>query len=160
MSDGSVSIKGPLGSNSRSFNTDLMSVKAENGRLNIEPVSEPPLEKKAANAAIAVRKQIENDMAGVKAFFEIKMQSVYAHFPLTMEAGEGFLVIKNMLGERAPRRARLFGSTKVEVKGQALRLYGTSKDDVTQSARSIRQACRVRRKDDRTFQDGIYYALE
>jgi large subunit ribosomal protein L6 len=69
-------------------------------------------------------------------------------------------VIKNLIGERAPRLASIAGTTKVEVKGQNVRLYGTSKDDVSQTAANIRKACKIRKKDGRIFQDGIYYAIE
>ena len=45
-------------------------------------------------------------------------------------------------------------------KGQDMRLYGTSKDDVTQTAANLRKAVKIRKKDERTFQDGVYYSID
>jgi large subunit ribosomal protein L6 len=45
------------------------------------------------------------------------------------------------------------------VKGQNVRVYGTSLDDVSQTAANIRLACKIRNKDSRVFQDGLYYEI-
>ncbi len=156
----SVSIKGSLGTNVRKFNANLLSIKKEQNAIVIEPAVEKHLHKKASNAANAVAKEIRNDFAGVEKHYEVKMQTVFEHFPITVEIKPNIINIKNMLGERDIRKAKIVGTTKVESKDQTLRVYGTSLDDVKQTAVNIRTACKIRRKDDRTFQDGIYYALE
>ncbi|EQD42534.1 ribosomal protein L6, partial [mine drainage metagenome] len=38
--------------------------------------------------------------------------------------------------------------------------YGSKHDDVSQTAANITKACKVRAKDERIFQDGIYYKME
>jgi large subunit ribosomal protein L6 len=70
------------------------------------------------------------------------------------------LLIKNIIGERFPRSSKIVGSTKIEIKGQNVRIYGTSLDDVTQTAGNIRLRCKMRNKDIRIFQDGLYYEIE
>ena len=118
------------------------------------------LKNKAMVTERSLAKEITNDMNGVTKCFEIKMQTLHAHFPLTAEVKGNVMLIKNLIGERAAREARIAGSTKVEVKGQNIRIYGTMLDDVTQTAANIRKASKIRRKDERVFQDGVYYSLE
>ncbi|MCL5430421.1 MAG: 50S ribosomal protein L6, partial [Candidatus Marsarchaeota archaeon] len=79
---------------------------------------------------------------------------------MTVEAKGNTVQIKNLIGERAPRMAVIRGSTKVEVKGQLVRIYGVNMEDVTQTEANLRKACRIRKKDVRVFQDGLYTPLE
>ncbi len=160
VSGETITVKGSLGENKRAFNSALLKVSVEGAEVAIMPTQEKALQKKAALSEVSVAKEISNDIRGVTAYFEIKMQSIHAHFPLTTEVKGSELLLKNMIGERAARVAKIAGGTKIEIKGQNLRLYGTKLDDVTQTAANIRKASKIRKKDERIFQDGIYYALE
>ncbi|MCL4372295.1 50S ribosomal protein L6 [Candidatus Marsarchaeota archaeon] len=159
VSGDAVSIKGPLGSNQRQFNSSLLSVKADSGKLIIEPIGAGKLRKKAEIASYSLYKELQNDAKGVQKYFEIEMEAIYAHFPLTMEVKGQEFIIKNLFGERYPRKAEIVGNTKAEIKEKKLRLYGTKLDDVAQTAANIRQACKLKHKDERVFQDGVYYSI-
>lgn len=155
-----VITKGALGVNERAFNPSLLTVEKDAKSVKISAVSDKKLARKASQAAGALANEVRSDITGVTKHFEVLMEAVYAHFPMTLEVKGNELLIKNMLGERAPRRAAIVGATKVEVKGKDVRVYGTRLDDVGQTAANIRQACNVRNKDTRVFQDGIYYLSE
>jgi large subunit ribosomal protein L6 len=156
--DGVVHTTGRLGKNERRFNPKLTSVRVDGGEVIVEEVGSRAAKRRSYMAAVALSKEIETDMRGVMEYNEIHMEVVYAHFPITVEAKDGKIFIKNMLGERAPRKAGIVGDTKIEVNGKDVRLYGSSLYDISQTAANIRIACRVREKDERVFQDGIYYA--
>jgi large subunit ribosomal protein L6 len=66
------------------------------------------------------------------------------------------VVISNFLGEKDDRRTTIRGDTQVEVDGEKLTLSGPSKEDVGQTAADIEQLTRVKGKDTRVFQDGVY----
>jgi len=66
------------------------------------------------------------------------------------------LWIKNFLGEKKPRKAKIIGKVKIEVKGQDVRVHGADKEAVGQTVANIRTATRIREKDGRVFQDGIF----
>ena len=155
-----ITVKGSLGTNVRKINTELLLVTAKGDKIEITPTENRILAAKAAKAVNAVGKEIKNDIDGVNKYFERRMTIVFAHFPITAEAKGSEFIIKNMLGERAARKCKIVGSTKVEVKGQEVRVYGTLLDDVGQTAANIRTASKIRKKDGRVFQDGVYYALE
>lgn len=155
-----IETKGSLGANKRKFNDALLKISTKDNKVIIEPVKDKVLAKKAAKAQNSMRKEIENDMKGVTTHFERKMRVVFAHFPITVEVKGSDVLIKTVIGERYPRTSKIVGSTKVEINGQSVRVYGTSLDDVTQTSANIRQACKMRNKDIRIFQDGLYYETD
>lgn len=159
--DNTVSVTGPLGANSRKANDKFLAVAMGEKGITIESAKRSKkLAKRAMNAEKSFAKELRNDIDGVRKYFEVNMKIVFAHFPISIEVRSDEVRINNMVGERAPRVSRIVGKTKVEVKGQDLRLYGTSLDDVNQTAANLRKTVRIREKDSRTFQDGVYYAIE
>jgi len=54
------------------------------------------------------------------------------------------------------RRVTIRGDTQVQVDGEELTVSGPSIEDVGQTAASIEQMTRVKDKDTRVFQDGVY----
>ncbi|MEM4389829.1 MAG: 50S ribosomal protein L6 [Candidatus Micrarchaeia archaeon] len=99
---------------------------------------------------------IANMVKGVREGYTIKLQMLYAHFPFSVEVKGRQAIIKNFLGEKQPRVAAIAGSTKVEVKPPFVILSGVSKEDVSQTAANLRAALRIRNRDPRVFQDGLY----
>lgn len=154
-----LQINGKLGSNTRKFNSKFLDVSINNDKLVITPNPKKHIFKKANMAAISFSKEVKNDVKGVSEYFEILMEAVYAHFPITMEVKESNLNIKNIFGERSPRSAKIIGNTKIEIKNNILKIYGTKLEDVSQTAANIRKATKVKGKDERIFQDGIYRSL-
>ncbi len=152
-----VSVKGALGTNTRRFNDSLLTVSVSGNKLSIVPAESKKLKEKSKTAEVSFAKAVRNDIDGVIKYYEANMQTVSAHFPISLEIKGDTLLIKNLIGERAPRTAYIVGKSKAEVKGQNLRIYGISKEEVSQSAANVRRACRIRFKDTRIFQDGLYF---
>ncbi len=151
---------GSLGSNTRKFNDVLLSIKVNGNSIEIGSSIDKRLAKRATGSVNSFAKELKNDMQGVTKHFERHMSIVFAHFPMVVEAKGAEVMIKNMQGERFPRKADIVGTAKVEIKGQDVRIYGTKLDDVAQTAANIRMACRVRKRDSRVFSDGVYHALK
>lgn len=100
---------------------------------------------------------IQNMITGVTSGFQYRLKVVYSHFPIQTKVVEGWVSIGNFLGERKSRRARILGDqTNVEIAGDEITVSGIDKEAVGQSAANIEQATRIRRRDPRVFQDGIY----
>ena len=68
----------------------------------------------------------------------------------------GIVEIRNFLGEKGARKAKIVGSAEVRVEKDMLILTGTDKESVGQTAANIEAACRISKRDRRVFQDGIY----
>ena len=88
--------------------------------------------------------------------FITKMKIVYSHFPITVNIKGNEVLVENFLGERAPRRAKIFGNTKVKVAGDDVIVESINREDAGQTASNIRRVCKIKKKDPRTFQDGIF----
>jgi large subunit ribosomal protein L6 len=84
------------------------------------------------------------------------MKIVYSHFPITVEQKGDVLLIKNFIGERGMRKARLIGDVQLRTTEDEIFISGIDIEHVSQSAANIQQACKIRDKDRRIFMDGIY----
>lgn len=138
-----------------SFNPRLLKIKQKGNGLQIDAARK---ENRPAHAAmVSLTKHVANLLAGLKTPFVKKMTVVFAHFPVTLEVKPTEVSVKNFLGEKMARTAKIAGKTKVEVKGQDVTVSGPNKDDVGQTAANLRKATRIVKRDERVFQDGIYY---
>jgi large subunit ribosomal protein L6 len=99
---------------------------------------------------------IKNMIEGATNGFTYEMKLVYAHFPVKTSVKGKEFIIENFLGERTPRKAKILGETKVEIKGEKIILTGPDIEKVSQTAANIEKATKIRNKDPRVFQDGIY----
>lgn len=68
--------------------------------------------------------------------------------------------IKNFLGEKVPRKARLSKDIKVQIQGDIIVVTGLDKEKVGQGAATIEQTTRITNKDRRIFQDGCFIILK
>ncbi|NLU04879.1 MAG: 50S ribosomal protein L6 [Methanothermobacter sp.] len=151
--DGGVTVKGPKGELSRKFNHSEISMAVEDDKM----VLEVKFPKKKDKAMIGtVRAHISNMITGVTEGFRYRMKIVYAHFPMSVKVAGDKVVIENFLGERHPRPARIVGDTKVQVKGDEVEITGINKEHVGQTMANIEQATKIKGRDPRVFQDGIY----
>jgi len=99
---------------------------------------------------------LRNMAKGVTDGYAKKLKILFSHFPVSVEVKGKEMLIKNFLGEKQPRRAKIMGATKVEAKGTEVNLSGASKDDVGQTFANIKSATKIRNRDSRVFQDGFY----
>lgn len=106
--------------------------------------------------APAISSHVKNMAQGVVNGYVRKLKSLYSHFPISVEVKGKEILIKNFLGEKQPRKAKILGQTKVEAKGQEMTISGPSKEEVGQTIANIRSATRIRNRDSRVFQDGFY----
>ncbi|MEM3791191.1 MAG: hypothetical protein QXL16_00465 [Candidatus Micrarchaeaceae archaeon] len=160
VNEGKIRIEGKLGYTEKSFNEKLTRCRLEGSKLIIEPNEGKKLKKKALWAEKALHSEISKAIRGVREGIELKMKIVYAHFPISIEQKESILLIKNIFGERAPRVAKIMGSTKVEAKGDIVTIKGVDPYDIGQTVANIKDACREKGYDTRVFQDGIYVLRE
>ena len=148
-----VSVKGPNGEDSRKFTYPNVSIKEEDDVV----VLETAFPKKKDKAMIGTtRAHINNMIVGVTDGFTYHMKIVFAHFPMTVKVQGDTVVIDNFLGERHPRSAKIVGDAKVAVKGDEVTITGINKEHVGQTMANLEQATKIKGRDPRVFQDGIY----
>lgn len=152
--DATVTVKGNGGELKRNFSHNNITISKDNDEVTIF-VAFPNKKDKAMVGTI--RAHITNMIYGVKHGFTYKMKIVYAHFPMTVKVKGKLVTIDNFLGERNPRSAKIIGDdVKVAVKGDEVTITGINKEHVGQTMANIEQATKIKGRDPRIFQDGIY----
>lgn len=136
------------------FAPNVVKVKVDNNIVEFAVIGKPSRSKVAAMRSTIAH--IKNAFIGMSTGFSKKLQVVFAHFPVTIEVKGKDIFIKNFLGEKLARSAKIIGDTKVEVKGQEITITGSDKYSVGQTANNLMRATKIRKKDRRVFQDGIY----
>jgi large subunit ribosomal protein L6 len=97
-----------------------------------------------------------NAIVGVTQGYTYTLRIVFSHFPIKVSVEGNEFLIHNFLGERVPRVASIVPGVKINIKGSDVLVSGVDKDAVALTAARIEQACRIKKKDRRIFQDGIY----
>ncbi|MFC4437997.1 MULTISPECIES: 50S ribosomal protein L6 [Natrialbaceae] len=148
-----VTVDGPEGAVSRRLWYPDVTVEVEDDHVVIESEAEDA----KTNATVGTfESHITNAFHGVTEGWEYKMEVFYSHFPMQVRVEGDDVVIENFLGEKAARRTTIHGDTEVSVDDERLVLSGPNKENVGQTAADIEQLTRVRGKDTRVFQDGVY----
>ncbi|MBN1166162.1 MAG: 50S ribosomal protein L6 [Methanospirillaceae archaeon] len=128
--------------------------------VSIEPESvtiSTPSSKKQTYAMIGTfASHIVNMCTGVTNGYIYTMKVVYSHFPVQIKVQGERLEIVNFLGEKHPRYAKILPETSVKAGNDEVVVTGINKELVGATAANIERATRIRNRDPRVFQDGIY----
>lgn len=153
LEDKTITVNGPKGQLERSFPEPQTRIKTEGNELIVTTHVNRKKSRALVGTAIA---HVRNMLIGVQHGYEYEMKVVYSHFPITLEVQGKTVIIKNFIGERGVRRARLIGDVEVKTTEDEVFISGINIEHVSQSAANIQQACKIRDKDRRVFLDGIY----
>ena len=148
-----ITVEGPNGSVSRRLWYPDITVSVEDGEVVI---SAEENDAKTTSTVGTFESHVRNMFHGVTEGWEYHMEVFYSHFPMQVDVEGDEVVISNFLGERHPRRAAIRGDTEVQVDGEEITLAGPDIEDVGQTAADVEQLTRVKDKDTRVFQDGVY----
>lgn len=99
---------------------------------------------------------VKNMIRGLKEKYTYKLEACNVHFPMTLKVEAGKLVITNFLGEKTPRYALLPAGVDVVIKGTTLTITSPNREQAGQAVSVIEAATKVRKRDRRVFQDGIF----
>jgi large subunit ribosomal protein L6 len=149
-----VSVKGQKGSISKLLSHPKIDLAVNGNMVQISCSQSPHRKEKALIGTY--KAHVRNMVKGVTLGYECTMKTVFSHFPIKTSVDGNHLVIQNFLGERFARKAEILENVKVEVKGDIITLTGIDKEKIGQTAANIERATKVKNRDIRVFQDGIY----
>ncbi|MFW9793161.1 MAG: 50S ribosomal protein L6 [Candidatus Thorarchaeota archaeon] len=153
LDEKTITVNGPKGSLVRSFSEPQTHIRIDGNEL----IAATYINRKKSRALVGtVIAHVRNMLIGVQHGYEYEMKIVYSHFPITVEVKDKTVIIKNFIGERGVRTARLIGNVEVRTTEDEVFISGINIEHVSQSAANIQQACKIRDKDRRIFLDGIY----
>ena len=152
--DGTVlHVKGPKGNLQRDmwYPSIDITIGSEDVRFTTES------QKKAVTSMVGtLASHCSNMCTGVTKGYLYSMKVVYAHFPIQLKVQGDRLEIVNFIGEKYPRTARILPGTTVKIGTDEVTVTGIDKEVVGSTAANIERATRIRDRDPRVFQDGIY----
>jgi len=153
IKEGIVNINGKLGNLSRNFNLENIYLKKEYNEILLSSLSD---RKRYRTMLGTIKAHINNMMSSVTDGVEYKLKIVYSHFPMSVKVSGNELKISNFLGEKHDRGAKILENVNVKISGSDVIVTGYDLEKVGQTAANIEQATKIRRRDPRVFQDGIY----
>ena len=148
-----VTLKSASGSVSRKIRAKNVSVRQDGNAVAIDALDE---KKKTRVIVNTIKSHLKNMIEGLQKGFRYRLEVTYSHFPMTLAVKGNVVEITNFLGEKKPRKAKIVGFAKVEIKGKEITVSGVNKEEVGQTAANLEQTTRVKGKDWRVFQDGVY----
>ncbi len=148
-----LSVTGEKGALTRTFKSPRVLLATEDGKIVVSTKT-----KRRQDRAITgtVAAHVKNMIAGVREGYVYRLKIVYAHFPMNVKVQGDHVVIDNFLGEKHPRKSKIFPGVSVDIKGQDVTVSGADKELVAQTAATLEQTTRIKNLDPRIFQDGIY----
>ena len=138
---------------SRKIDVPNVEISVEDNHIHLRCKRATKKEKKIINSFI---KHIGNFFKGINEKFVYKLEACSVHFPMTLKIDKERMIINNFLGEKTPRHAKILPNVDVQIKGQLISVSSLDKEAAGQTAGNIESATKVRNRDRRIFQDGIY----
>ena len=130
-------------------------IKIENDKIIIKAKKTNKKEKRMFGT---LKAHIKNMIAGLENEFSYKLQVSAVHFPMTAsyDKNANEIVVKNFLGEKKDRRIKLPGNVDVKVDKDIVEIRSHNIEKAGQAAANIEKGTKVRNKDRRIYQDGIF----
>ncbi|MDA0715149.1 MAG: 50S ribosomal protein L6 [archaeon] len=152
--DGVITVNGPKGSLSRAFVSSEIHVFIE-GQSIILNIDVPRRKQKALIGTWNAH--LKNMVKGVNEGFTYTLKAFYSHFPMTLSIQNSMFTVNNYFGEKVPRTAVILDGVNVKIDNKVeIIVSGIDKESVGQTAANIERCTKVKNRDRRVFQDGIY----
>jgi len=153
LEDSTLTVKGSEGEIKRTFDLNRLTFEKKDNKIIVGSKKATKKEKKMANTITA---HIKNIIKGVQEKFEYKLKIAFSHFPMTVEVQGNEAIIKNFLGEKIPRKATIPEGAEIEINKDIITIKSVNKEIAGQASANLETATKIRMKDRRVFQDGIY----
>src|SRR4030043_263959 len=148
-----VIVKNSTGKNEREFDTSKLTLEKKDNKIIIENKKATKKEKRKMNTIAA---HIRNMIKGLQEKFEYRLKICFSHFPITVEIKGNEALIKNFLGERTSRKAKIPAGADVKVEKDVIIISSSDKESAGQAAANFEKATKISKRDRRIFQDGIF----
>lgn len=153
VNENEVSVKGKEGNSVKKFEIREVLIEKKGNKVILENKNSTKREKKIMNTLAA---HIKNMIKGVQEKFVYELKVCFNHFPITVQTDGEEIIIKNFLGEKTPRKAKIPSGAEVQINKDIIIVKSFDKEIAGQAAANLEKATNIRLRDRRTFQDGIF----
>jgi large subunit ribosomal protein L6 len=137
----------------RQFPLNMVSISVNANNVQIKSF----LENARSKALVGTFKaHINNMIKGVGIPFEYKLKVCSAHFPMTVKKSGNEIQVQNFLGGKKPKKIKVVPGVDVKIDGQDITVTSANIELAGNIASKLEQSTRLRKKDRRVFQDGIF----
>jgi large subunit ribosomal protein L6 len=150
---GMLTIKGKEGENKRTFEIGDLTFQKKENKIIIGSKEATKKEKKRINTITA---HIKNMIKGAQEKFEYKLKTCFIHFPISVEVKGKEGLVKNFLGEKIPRKVSIPEGVEIKVDKDIITITSADKELAGKAAANFERATKIRMRDRRVFQDGIF----
>ena len=105
---------------------------------------------------MSILAHIRNIFEGLDEKFVYELEACNVHFPMSLKVEKDRITITNFLGEKNPRYAKVLPDVTVDIKGQKITVSSHYLEAAGQTAANLEKATKIRGRDRRIFQDGIF----
>ena len=152
--EGSVlTVSGPKGTLVRDMRFPQIDVRIADGEVIVSTASD---KRRFLAMSGTLEAHVKGMFRGVVEGYEYRMKVVYSHFPIQLKLSGNRLEINNFLGEKKPRYALIRDGVTAKVGNDEIVLSGINRETLGITSANIEDATRIRNRDPRIFQDGIY----
>ena len=137
----------------RSFDLGKVKVKVEGNKFILSAERATRRELKMIGTIAA---HIVNMIKGSQEDFVYKLEICNVHFPMNVKVEGNIIRIKSFLGEKIDRTSNVLPNVKVDIKGSVIEVSSYDIEKAGQTAANLEKATRVKGRDRRIFQDGIF----
>ncbi len=152
-SDETFVVKGPRGEIKKKMRDPAVKLVVGDGKVSLDSARATKNEKKKVYTFVA---HIKNMFRGVLQGYFYELKVCAAHFPINVTVAGKELIVKNFLGESAPRKLLLREGVNVKVNGDIIRIESPDKELAGMTSSEIELLTKIRNRDRRVFQDGIF----
>lgn len=148
-----LKVRGKEGENKKTFKINKLKFEKKDNKIIIGYEKATKKEKKLMNTLAS---HVKNMIRGVQEKFEYQLKVCFSHFPISVEVKGKEVLIKNFLGEKIPRKAKIPEEVEVEINKDIIKVISIDKELAGQAAANFETATKIRKRDRRVFQDGIF----
>ena len=153
MQDNVITIKGPKGEIMRRMNSTRLNVNIEDKKITISITKGTKRDKTIMYTLVA---HLTNMVKGVQKPWTYALKVCASHFPMSVAVSGSEFTVKNLFGEKVPRKMKIKEGVTVKVSGQNITVECIDIELAGQTAGAIEGLTRISGRDKRVFQDGIY----
>lgn len=152
--NGKFTFRGKKGEIARDFTHPAISYKVDGGKITFHLEKKfTQHEKKMINT---IKSHMKNALAGVERGHTYRLKICSGHFPMSVTAKGHDFEVKNLLGEKVPRKLTIKEGAHVKVDGDIVTVEGIDIAIVSQVAADIEELAKRPGFDKRVFMDGIW----
>jgi large subunit ribosomal protein L6 len=104
------------------------------------------------------RSHLKNMIEGFSNVYEYELEICNVHFPMTVtfDKAKSEFIVKNLLGEKAPRTIKVAKNVEAEIKAPIIKVRSYDLELAGQAAANLEKVSKIRNRDRNKFQDGIF----